>query len=490
MKKRIFISLLLIILLLVTVSIITLNLPPRISIVYGVIVCILVSLVLVYLFNGLVKFLVMMIYTTAIILGVVVFKDYQHAIIAVGTFAIIVNPLASLENYITQYFDEDEVSQLSISIRGSYWPYYEYRKNMKDFIRLPQTKKLFTKKWYLRLRQLTFIILLFLGLYLFLNELKNIYFDTIYYNPISFLVFYGILAIFVSSFMLVKSGFYRMFTVAIGFIFIPIIVAILLLDINFMSKMIFAASMSILGIAYIAHQKFDSLGEVAYNAYEYYDPAKKRYVYANQFYEPLVYNETYTLVSIYKLKIEQKNFEKELNDILLYANYKHFMITAYTYNGIEIEIFTDFHKRDIKKVFKFKLYLENKFNRNIELQYEFDKDKLMYESQFFHRPEYIIARASNLVDLMNELEVQKEEVIVTMIYTFKNLESINDLMKIYFVKRLESFEDKDYYVASISVRTTKNKFELEQKIRDILLNAMIYNGVYVRVLVYYEGVKE
>lgn len=487
MKRRLIISAILIVVLMVSFSLVIPLMDPDHSIIYGVFAVILTVLLCVYLFSGLAKFLITLIYAILIISCLILLPDYQHPIIAIGTLTLILNPLANFETFIEKKLTDEDTLPLRISVRGTYWPFYSYRQEMKNFVRLPQTKKLFTKTWYLRLRQLTTLALLFAAIYLFINELKNIYFDLSSYNLLQIFTFYGVLALFVLTFILFRNGFTAMFRASIMFIFAPMIYATWLLPIAFISKIIFTIVVSLLGIADVIYEKYSSLHRVAYHAYKYYDPTDKRYVYANEFYEPFVYNETYNIVGIYQFASTIEKFDKNLHDILFYANRKHFMITAYTYDGKDIMIYTEFYHKHAKRAGKFMSFLESTFHTKVHHQIMLDKHKQVYETTFFHRTEYIVARALTLAELLDDLDIGNKELIVSIIFSFRSLNDIQSISKHYFVARMEELDDLDYFAARVSVKTTNSKFAIEQKVRDILLNALIYRATYVRILVYYEG---
>ncbi|MFA5693340.1 MAG: hypothetical protein WC907_06940, partial [Acholeplasmataceae bacterium] len=205
MKKRLLVSGLLMILVLISFSLVIPLMKPDDVIIYSVYSAIVIVLLLVYLFSGVAKLAVMFIYSGLIIMALLLLRDYAQPIIAIGTLSFIINPLANLETFIEKKLTDEDTAPLRISIRGKYWPFYSYRQAMKNYVRMPQTKKLYTKTWYLRTRQLTTLGLLFTGIYLFINELKNIYFDLINYNLPQIFTFYAVLALFLLTFILYKN---------------------------------------------------------------------------------------------------------------------------------------------------------------------------------------------------------------------------------------------------------------------------------------------
>ncbi len=487
MKKRLIISAILILILMVSFSLVFPLMDLDYSIIYTVFATIGIVLLTLYLFSGIAKFVVVLCYSTAIIGSLILWPDYQQPIIVIGSLLIILNPLANIELWIENKFLDEDTLPLRISIRGKYWPFYLYRQEMKNYIRLPQTKKLYTNVLYLRTRQVITLLLLFAAIYLFINELKNIYIDLQNYNLYQIFTFYGVITLFVVTFILYKNGFTAMFKAAIMFIFIPVIYATWLLPISVVSKIIMTSVVVLLGIADIIFEKISSLHRVAYHAYKYYDPADLRYVYANEFYEPFVYNETYNIVGVYTFAVHINEFHKFFNEVLIYSNRKHFMITAYTYNGKEIVLYTEFYHKHAKRAQRFITFLETTFKTKVKEQIVYDRSKQIYEQTFFHKTEYIVARALSLANLLDELDIQNRDIIISVIFSFRNLDDILSFSKHYYIVRMEELDDTEYYAAKVSVKTTNSKFSIEQKVRDILLNALIYRANYVRILVYYEG---
>lgn len=487
MKRRVLISIILISLLVISLLIVIPLTGNDYNIIYSVFSTVFLALTLVYLFGGTAKFIVMLIYSIIIIVTLILFPDYQYPIIAIGTLFFILNPLANLETWMEKRLTEEDVLPIRISFRGRYWPFYTYRQEMKNYVRMPQTKKLYTKSWYLRTRQLVTIALLFAAIYLFINELKNIYFDLAEYNLIKIFTFYGVITLFTLTFILFKNGFTAAFRAAIMFVFIPIIYAIWFLPIELFSKIILSSVVAVIGIADVIYEKFVSLNRVAYSAYKYYDPVDQRYIYANAFYEPLVYNETYNIVGIYKFKASSEEFHEKLHDILFHSNVKHFMITAYTFDGSHINIYTEFYQKHAKRAKRFTHFLETLFHTKVDNEIVYDKSKQVYEETFFHKTEYIVARALALSELVDNLSIGSDNVIISVIFSFGSLKDIKSLSRIYYVTRLEDYDDHEYFAVRVNVRSSRSKFAIEQKVRDVLLNALIYRGNYVRISLYYEG---
>jgi hypothetical protein len=86
--------------------------------------------------------------------------------------------------------NDEDVLPIRISIRGSYWPFFSYQKEMKNFYHLPQARKLYTKKWYLHLRQfVTLLLVTLVSFYSFLgiNNIANSLDDFNWFNFFHFL---------------------------------------------------------------------------------------------------------------------------------------------------------------------------------------------------------------------------------------------------------------------------------------------------------------
>ncbi|MGI6782241.1 MAG: hypothetical protein ACOX56_05405 [Acholeplasmataceae bacterium] len=77
------------------------------------------------------------------------------------------------------------------------------------------------------------------------------------------------------------------------------------------------------------HAFYQYMRRVTYHSSNYLDTNNNHFVYANLLYEPYMFNEYFTTVGIYELNIDIDQFHDRLNDVLAYANFKLFFITAY-----------------------------------------------------------------------------------------------------------------------------------------------------------------
>ncbi|MFA7422557.1 MAG: hypothetical protein WCZ00_02360 [Acholeplasmataceae bacterium] len=439
----------------------------------------------VFVFGGIPKLIIYAIYGVilSIVLSITPY-DYQLPIIIIGTLSFILNPLSSFEKFLESKMKDENVLPIRISLRGSYWPFFEYRREMKNFYHLPQQRKLFTKKWYLHARQLTMILLYTLGVFLFIHEINYIANRIEDFNWYNFFTLYIVIIVFLLAYFIHLKGFtstFRTFGIAL---FPPIIYLILISNFHDALRYSLAGSFAIFGIIISIVELINLHKRVAYDSYHYYDVDLQREVYANALFEPLVYNETFTLSGHYQLKITKKQFDLHFHDLLVYANFFHFIITAYTIDKTEIHIYAEFNKKAHKRAHKFKTYLETKYKTNVSLDLKEDPEKTIYEKTFFHKSEYIIARAQRLAELLKDLSIDAN-IIISIIAYFQSEEDLMKISREYQVKRLTDVKYEDYITARIDFSSVNNEYMIETKIRDVLLSLMVYHGKYVRISVYY-----
>ena len=439
----------------------------------------------VYVFGGIPKLIIYAIYGViiALILSMIPY-DYQMPIVIIGTFLFILNPLSAFEKYLESKMKEEDVLPIRISIRGSYWPFFEYRKEMKNFYHLPQQKKLYTKKWYLHARQATMVFLYTLGVFIFIqqiNYIANRIDDINWYN---FFTLYVVIIIFLLAYFVHLKGFTSTFRTFGISLFPPIIFMLMISDIPDALKYSLAGSFVIFGLVIGTIELINLHKRVAYDSYKYYDVDQQMEVHANALFEPLVYNETFTLCGHYQIKKSKKECRKHFHDILIYANYFHFIITAYAIDKDGVHLYAEFNQKAMKRAQKFKTFLETKYKTSVPLDLQSDPEKTLYEKKFFHRPEYIIARAQRLAELLKEFSIDAS-IIISIIAYFKNESDIQTLSDEYKVTIMPNMKVDDYITARIDIKTINNEYMIETKIRDVLLNLLISQGQFVRISVYY-----
>lgn len=484
MKNRLLLSIILLLVILISMPFAIGFFSQATLIIYFVYAGLMFSYVLIYLFGGVVKFIIYTIYAFSIIILLYLLGDYHQPIIIIGGLLFIVNPLANFENWLDIQFDDEQTLPLRINLRGRYSPFYQYLNSMKDYYKLPQTRKLYTKKWYLRVRQLTTLFLLFLSIYLLINEMRNIVIDLTNYNLNQLLIFYTVFSLFYLTFILYKKGFTSFFRSSMFFVFFPSIYLIAISNLGVLVKSFTISSIAVGGVAYTVFEMVNSIRRVAYNSYHYYDSDLKLEVFANDFYEPLVYNETYYLVSIFKIEATIKEFHRYLDDIIIKANLRRTIITAYAFDGTYVYLYTEDYYKNTKNPVKLERYLEYLFKTKIYSNVFLDPHKEMYEKTFFHSTGYIVARAITLVDLLKDLKIEAQ-VVIRMLFNFKTLDSMQEMAKLYSIGRIEELDSNEGYAAFVDEIALNHEYIIETKVRDILLNSLIHQAQYVRILVFY-----
>lgn len=485
MKRRIVIagSLTILILILLPIALILLNLRGQGIFMLSAIVALVY--VGVYVFGGVPKLIVYFIYGILTAIFLFLLEDPYHLpIVIIGTLLVVLNPLSSFENYLESHLKDEDVLPIRFSIRGSYWPFFNYQKEMKNFYHLPQARKLYTKKWYLQLRQLSTVLLFSLGIFLFILSVNQIANSLDQFNWIHFFIFYIITMIFVMAFFMFKKGFTSTFRLLVVSLFPPVIYLFMISTFPNAIKYSFAGSLVLLFIVVSVVEIVKYYQRVAYDAYHYFDVDTQMEVFANALFEPLVYNETFIKCSKYQIKVSLKQFQNAFNDILIYANYFHFIITAYAYKDDVVYLYADFHEKKEKRAHKFHAFLEAKFKTRIQMDIEDDPNKEIYEKTFFHRPNYIIARAQSLAGLLKELEI-KTKIIISMIVYFELEEELEAFSEEFPVTELDDLSDDDYLTVRIDIPSINVDYMIESKIREVLLALMVHHGKFVRITVYY-----
>jgi len=485
MKRRITIagSLTILIFILMPIALILLNLKGKgIFMIAAILALVYVG---IYVFGGVPKLIVYFIYGTVTAIFLTILEESYHLpFVIIGTLLFVLNPLSSFESYMESKMNAEDVLPIHFSLRGSYWPFFSYSKEMKNFYHLPQARKLYTKSWYLHSRQLATLFLVSLGIFLFIHGLNNIKNSLDNFNWFNFFIFYSVIIVFILAFFLFKKGFTSTFR-GLAVSSFPIIVYLLLIS-NFPNavKYSFAGSFFLIGLVVSIIELIHFYQRVVYDSYHYYDVDQQMEVFANALFEPLVYNESFTKTGHYQVKVKLETFQKNLHDILVYANYFKFIITAYTYGNQMVHVYADFHYKQAKRAEKFKVYLEAMFKMGIQMILEDDPEKSLYEKRFFHRPDYIIARAQSLASLLKDLEI-KTKIIISMIVYFELQEELDEFAKEFTVSNLDELSEEEYLTVKIDIQTLNIDYMIESKIREVLLALMVYHGTFVRISVYY-----
>ncbi len=484
MKQRIIISSIIILLTIIALPFVMIFAEQHEQGLFLIGVLILAVYLAIFIFGNIPKLIIYMIYGGMTAFFLYALQDYQIPIVMIATLLFILNPLAQFENFLNEKMSDEQVLPIHISIHGSKWPFFEYRKAMKNFYHLPQSRKLFTKKWYLRARQLFMLLFIAGGIFLFINQINMIVNTLNDFSWDRFFTFYMVVILFLLAWIIHLKGFTSMFRALSVSLFPPIIYLVLISSFANSLRYSLAGSLFIIAIVTSIWELMALHQRVAYDAYEYYDVDRQLDVYANALFEPLVYNESYTLCADYRFRGTQKEFDRIFQDILIYANYFKFIIVAYACGQQTVEINAHFHYRDEKRVLKFKSYMESKLKRKLDVHYYHDFNKTEYEQQFFHKPAYIIARTQRLAELLSDLQITSK-IIISFIVYFEALEDLEEMAKHYRLTPLTNMKVDQYLTARIDIQSINDDYVIETKVRDFLLNLMIHSGTFVRVSVYY-----
>jgi hypothetical protein len=437
-----------------------------------------------YVFGGLHKLTVNFIYGAITIIFLAVLPEpYQVAIALTSAAIFLVNPLQRFEKYLEKSLLPEEVHPIQINISGSYWPYFEYRKDMKEYYHLPQSKKLHTKKNYLRWRQFTTITLLFLATFLFINEIGSITNNLYDFKWDNFFVFYNVIWIYLMAFYAFKKGFTTVFrALVIGTI--PIVIYLVLIS-NFdpLFKYITLGVVLVLSAVIIVTEVIKYYQRVSFDTYVYDDHELGMKVYANALFEPLVYNDTFVLSTEYRIRISVETFHKQLQTILIIANMKRILITAYAYSHQMLHLYADFHYLDRKKVDLFKTFLESQFKMAIPYEVVEDRHKVLYERKFFHRTPYIVARAKHLADLLKDVSGEVFIIITTIMY-FESKQDLNAFNTHYQTTTLSDIKVDDYVSVKVDIPIVNTENMVEKTVLELLETMKQHQGKFVRILVY------
>ena len=452
--------------------------------IYALVSVLFLLYVALYLFGGLAKLIVFFVYGVLIAISLALLSErFSFAIIFIGTLLFVLNPLADLENYLNKTLDDQDIEPFKVTWLGKFETFYSYRREMKSHYHLPQVRKLYTKKWYQKARTITVIGFFAIDMFMLIFVVNDIaLFRTI--TPNNVLVIYFITIIFIMMILLHKKGFTTMMRVVRLSVFLPVIFILSITDdIDLTYKWIFVPVVAVFGITMGVIELIRYYMRVSYSAYQYYDQDRQELVFANALFEPLVYNEHTTEIGHYGMEVSLETFQAHFTEILIYANYHRFIITAYTHNKKYAYIFAEFHQSQSKRMIKFQSFMENIFRTHVGLRQFSDLNRKFYENTFFHNSDYIVARALNLAHLLNELEIRGEVIISLMVY-FKQKEQAKHYLKAYPSRELDYNED-GVITLQTNVRVRNLDYIIENTVRDILLELKLHQGTYVRIMLYY-----
>jgi len=483
MKVRLITSSIILIVLFITYPSLLLLLEPYGQGIISVILICIITMLSFFVFSGLDKLIVYIIYIFFTLLFLFLLPaDYQVVIALTATFTMIVHPLSSLEKKLSKIIHPNLTNPIRIHLSGSYWPYFEYRSSMKAFYHLPQSKKLHQNKWYLLSRQFTTLFLLFFGVFILINETSAIINALDNFSLARFISLYVVFWFALMSYYSYKKGFTTVLRALMIGIF-PMIFYILIvvpLENYFKIPMMMMLLIVFLFIVIFEFNRY--FERVSFDAFDYIDEKTHQHVYANSLFEPIIYNDTYILSSHYLIKISLTTFHLHLRQILIYANKKHIILTAYAYGDQMFHLYADFHFKDRLKVDVLKTYLESLFIVGIPYELIEDKHKNVYEKRFYHQSSYIIARANHLSKQLEDVSNEKI-VIVSLFMFFENLQSLTYIQKHYQYQLIKDMSTDDYYTIQIDLPIVNNPYAITQSVQNVLSLMSQHHGQFIRILV-------
>lgn len=432
-----------------------------------------------FFIGGLSKLLIYMIYGLIIFLCMHYFPDYIFVFVVSGTFLLLLNPLYYFENLLAKYIDKQDPIEFQRLVSKSYFPYYDYRAKMKEYYHLPQAKKMHESKAYRWSINIVTISLFALGIFLGLNELKNIGLDLTKFRLEAWLVFYVVIVIFITALLLYKKGYRSSFRFLSTVIFIPTIYLVFIpenLSIGF--KIASSILLALINISLIAINIIWYFRRVVYVESKYVDIETQSLVYANSLYEPYLYNDSYTYVGIYKLDIDLETFQNSFKKLLIKANLKLFFITAYVYKDDTVTIYTQFHYGRKKEALRFKKYLDKVYNTNVAYELVEDVNHEIYEKNFYQKDDYIIARALSYAKLLKKLDL-KGNIFYKIYFYFNEEDDLNTFNQFEPIRQCEMNINKLTGVVEFQIENTE--YIIDLKMREILLAALMSDANYIKL---------
>ncbi|MGI6359881.1 MAG: hypothetical protein ACOX02_02405 [Acholeplasmatales bacterium] len=431
---------------------------------------------LVYLLFGLPRLIIYFIYgVLTVILGFLIPDKYRLIIVFVMTIIVVINPLAGLEALMDKYFSPEQTRIYEFPLFGKYKTYNEYKKSVKSSYHFPQTRKLYTKKYYQLLRQIVVLILFTLLIFLLIFTTNNII-QIGGLGDINLLLIYFQVVLTVTIMILSKKGFTSSFRIVRMSVFPAIVYIIVLSNFSDLIKVLFIGFITLAFIGLLFTEFYLYNTRITYVSYDYFNKYKFE-VSANALYEPFIYNDDKKLSVKISIDVPKDVFLKNRQELLVYLNFRKVLPTAYTFEKEVVHLYLEFYH--VKTLEKVETKISSMFKTNIKTT-TLPND--YYEHKFLHDHEYIIQRALNLSHLLDELEIKESLIIVTSMH-FRSLNDAQEIFKKYEVNLVENKEG--YVLLEVSIKTKNVDYLIESKLRDLLLDMLIYGGVFVRVMVYY-----
>lgn len=478
MKRRFIIALTILIVLVFAYTTSRIVFSPKY---YGLIDILSLSVIIfdiIYFWFGVPRLIVYFIYGSFMIPSLFFFPEKYHILlIFIYTIVIVVNPLASLEQFLIKSLEDNYTEVFNYTPQGRYKTYYKYKEEMKSHYHLPQTQKFYTNKYYRLISTLSILILFFSLVFLLLFSSSDIVIGA-GWQPRSFLTFYMAVLFTIALLVLYKKGFSstsRVFKIGM---FPPAIVALSLIDFNILAKIISIVGLSIGFVVVIISEIIKYYSRVVYSNYNYFDPNTNETVWANALYEPFVYSKQEKYGKLIEFKLPEDLFHKHFKLFLIQTHYHKTIITAYTAKRGIINLYLEYYrKKDIKMV---KKHLQKIFD--VEIIKSIIVDDAHYEEKFLHNHAYIIAKAKSLSNLLIELKIN-DPVIISVFMKFKKIIDAKPLANKYETKLLET--ESDYILIESSIKVENLDYLIETHLRNLLLDMLINGGEFVKVMVYY-----
>lgn len=401
-------------------------------------------------------------------------EKYRFLIVFLLTFLIVVNPLVFLEVYLDNNLAKRTTKTYELKIKGKYETFYKYRKAMKEYYHFPQTRKLYTKKWYNYLRNITVIVLFSLLIFLIIYT-TNIILSVTNLNDVNILFVYFQLVLTFMLIILYKRGFTSMFRIARLTIVPTLYYLIYMSSLEGILAILFYVILTVAIIGMFIAEVYFYYTRVKYQAYEYINPIKNTSVFANALYEPFIYDDN-KISYVYEFEASLDLFHKKRFELIVFANLKRTIITAYEATKRKIRVFVEMY--DENKIAQYQAKLSTMFNTSVKLS---KLDDNYYEKMFLHNQEYIITRALSLAHLLNELKIKEELIIKTSMF-FDSIEKAKELLFKYETE-LQDVDGK--LVLDVILKVKNVDYLIESKLRDLLLDMLVQGGVFIRIKVYY-----
>lgn len=485
MKKRIYFIIFIISLMIILTPIVFIVFQTQGRSTYAAIFLMVLSYLMLFYFGGVAKTIVYLIYGVVTFVLLLFFGEYQFPFILIGTLLMVINPLASFENYLNVKISDELTQSFQFSLVNKRNIYNLYHRDMKDALHLPQVRKLFTDPKYKFLRQLTYVIVTTITIFVFIGQLNTMIQTIESFSITSFFSStYAIIVLIVVNMLIYRKGFTTATRYLIILLFPPVLYFVSIANLELVYKIVMIVTTSLIMLFFIIRESINYFQRVVYETYQYYDKDLQQEVYANALFEPYVYNEQYVEEFVYKIPVNKTKFDKIFNTIKIYANYYRFFIVTYTVSKEQVTLYCHFKSSQHKRSNKFLTFLESLVDDKISYEHFYDPGKTRYEKLFYHKDDYIVSRTLYLVDLLKDLEVKSEVILNIFIYFGKN-GNLPNFMKEYPVVRLHDYDFDSNRVVLVSLQISNTEYLIEITIRNFLLSLMINQGKFIRINVEY-----